>query len=124
MRWTQTRRTSQLQGKVTKAWSSRIELNQEFQENEQNWFPRTDTQEHKVYDKRTPSLFKEEWCGDGIIGLSSKTYYCFGASDKFSCKGVSKRNNDIDKEKYMSVLTTQQSRSGVNKGFRVVKNTV
>lgn len=38
----------------------------------------TDTPEHKAYDKRTPGLFKEEWSGEGIIGLSSKTYYCFG----------------------------------------------
>ena len=43
--------------------------------------PRTDTPEHKAYDKRTPGLFKVKWKGKGIIGLCSKTYYCFGAKD-------------------------------------------
>ena len=28
----------------------------------------------KAFDKRTPGLFKIEWCGDGFIGLCSKTY--------------------------------------------------
>ena len=48
----------------------------EYQRDKNNWFPRTDTQENKAYDKRTPGLFKEEQ-GQGIIWLSSKTYYCF-----------------------------------------------
>ena len=84
----------------------------------------TDTPEHKACDKRTPVIFKEEWSGAGIIGLSSKTYYCFGAYDKFSCKGVNKKTNDINKEKYLNVLLTKQSSSGLNKGFRVVNNSM
>ena len=84
----------------------------------------TDTPEHKACDKRTPVLFKEEWSGAGIIGLSSKTYYCFGAYDKFSCKGVNKKTNDINKEKYLNVLLTKQSSAGLNKGFRVVNNSM
>ena len=74
------------------------ELREEFQQDKCNWFPRTDTAEHKAYDKRTPGLFKVEWEGEGIIGLCSKTYYCFGAKDKFSCKGVNKKTNEINKE--------------------------
>ena len=46
------------------------------------------TPEHKGYHKRTPGLFKVEWEGQGIVRLCSKTYYYFGAKDKFSCKGV------------------------------------
>ena len=61
---------------------------------------------------------------DRIIGLSSKTYYCFGAYDKFSCKGVNKKTNDINKEKYVNVLLTKQSSAGLNKGFRVVNNSM
>ena len=94
------------------------ELRAEFQKDKFNWFPRTDTPENKAYDKRTPGLFKEEWSGEGIIGLSSKTYYCYGSYDKFSCKGVNKTCNDINKEKYLNVLLTKQSSSGLNKGFR------
>ena len=30
------------------------ELREEFQQDKCNWFPRTDTREHKAYDKRTP----------------------------------------------------------------------
>ena len=100
------------------------ELRAEFQKDKFNWFPRTDTPENKAYDKRTPGLFKEEWSGEGIIGLSSKTYYCFGSYDKFSCKGVNKACNDINKEKYLNVLLTKQSSSGLDKGFRVVNNSM
>ena len=100
----------------------RRELRGEFEKDKANWFPRTDTLENKAYDKRTPGLFKEEWSGEGIIGLSSKTYYCFGSYDKFSCKGVNKKTNVINKEKYQNVLLTKQSSSGTNKGFRVVNN--
>ena len=78
----------------------RSDLKEEFEKDKANWFPTTDTAEHKAYDKRTPGLFKEEWAGDGIIGLSSKTYYCFGGYDKFSCKGVNKKTNEINKGKY------------------------
>ncbi|XP_078681482.1 uncharacterized protein LOC144916278 [Branchiostoma floridae x Branchiostoma belcheri] len=95
-------------------------------ENEKHlWFPRTDTPENAAYDKRTPGLFKEEWAGDGIVGLCSKTYYCFGGedkNDKFSCKGVSKRCNDINYQKYLKVLKTKESGQGVNRGFRVIDN--
>ena len=36
----------------------------------------------KAFDKRTPGLFKVEWCGYGFVGLCCKTYYCFGTTDK------------------------------------------
>ena len=100
------------------------ELKAEFEADECNWFPRTDTPEHKSYDKRTPGLFKVEWEGQGIIGLCSKTFYCFGAKDKFPCKGVDTKCNKINKGKYLQVLLTKQNSSGVNIGFRVVNNTM
>ena len=88
------------------------------------WLPRDDTPEHAAYDKRTPGLFKVEWCGDGFVGLNSKTYYCWGsAKDKYSCKGISKINS-INKDKYLNILKTKQRDSGVNRGFRMVKNLV
>ena len=73
----------------------------------------------KAYDKRTPGLFKVEWHGDGFIGLCSKTYYCFGATDKSTTKGLNKRQNIIDKDAFLNVLTNRRSGSGVNRGFRV-----
>ena len=101
-------------------------LRERFQQEKIQWFPRDDTAEHKRYDKRTPGLFKVEWEGDGIIALCSKTYFCFGNKEKFSCKGVNKRSNKdiINQELFLRVLQTKESASGVNKGFRVKDNSV
>ena len=49
-------------------------------------------------------------------------YYCFGAKDKFSCKGVNKKCNDTNKDKNLNVLLTEQNSSRVNREFRVVNN--
>ena len=100
------------------------ELKQRYQSEKHNWFPRSDTPEHAAYDKRTPGLFKKEYRGDGMVALCSKTYYCFGVEDKFSCKGVNKKTNDINKGTYtyMDVLLSKKSGSGTNRGFRVVEN--
>ena len=98
------------------------ELREQYEQDKSNWFPKTNTTEHRAYDKRTPGLFKVEWEGQGIIGLCSKTYYCFGRKDKFSCKGVNKKCNEINKEKFLNVLLTKQSASGVNRGFRCINN--
>ena len=73
----------------------------------------------KAFDKRTPGLFKVEWCGNGFIGLCSKTYYCFGSTNKSTTKGLNKRQNDIDNDAFLNVLTSRRSGSGVNRGFRV-----
>ena len=73
----------------------------------------------RAFDKRTPGLFKVVWSGDGLVGLCSKTYYYFGATDKYNTKGLSKRHNAIDKDAFLVVLTNRQSGSGNNRGFRV-----
>ena len=101
------------------------ERREEFEGVKDQWFPRNDTPEHTAYDKRTPGLFKVEWSGQGFVGLNSKTYYCWGEEkDKYSCKGISKKNNTIKKDTYLRVLRTGESESGENRGFRVVKNRV
>ena len=64
----------------------------------------------KAYDKRTQGLFKVEWSGDGFVGLCSKTYYCFGATDKYSTKGLSKRHNTINKDAFLEVLANCSER--------------
>ncbi|XP_071847518.1 uncharacterized protein [Apostichopus japonicus] len=100
-------------------------MNETFRAEKHLWFPRDDTEE-KMFDKRTPGLFKVEWQGDGIVALSSKMYYCFGGvkGDKCSCKGVNKKRNSIDEKIYKEVLTTKQPKTGENKGFRVRDNHV
>ena len=73
----------------------------------------------KAYDKRTSGLFKVEWSGDGFVGLCSKTYYCFGATDKYSTKGLSKRHNAFITDAFLEVFANRRSGSGKNRGFRV-----
>ena len=91
---------------------------EQYHQEKHLWFPREGI--HAAYDKRTPGLFKVEWEGNGIIGLCSKTYYCFGQQDKLSCKGLNKRQNAIQKEDFLNVLRTKQPGSGVNRGFRTL----
>ena len=76
----------------------------------------------KKFDKRTPGLFKKEWEGDGIVSLCSKTYYCFGTSDKYSSKGLNKGLNRVTKDKYLEVLRSRKNGTGTNVGFRVKDN--
>ncbi|KAJ8031107.1 hypothetical protein HOLleu_27721 [Holothuria leucospilota] len=84
------------------------ELREAYQKEKHHWFPRTDTEEHKRYDKRTPGLFKVEWEGDGIVALNSKMYYCYGGvKDKFSCKGINKTRNEVGKDMYLGILNTK-----------------
>ena len=70
-----------------------------------------------------PSLFKTEWDGDGMVALSSKTYYCRDSQgqDKLSSKGLQKKANAISLtyETYRRVLSTGLPGGGVNRGIRV-----
>ena len=87
----------------------------------ESWQPRGQCCiERKAFDKRTPGLFKLEYKGDGIVALCSKTYCCFGdgAPNKTSAKGISKRLNNLVRERYLRVLETKKSGSGLNHGFR------
>ena len=48
----------------------------------------------------------------------------FGATDKSSTKGLSKRHNDIDKDTFLTVLTNRQSRGWFTRGSRVRQSSV
>ena len=55
------------------------------------------------YSERTPGLFKPEFVGDRGIFLSSKCYIVQDSKkekNKYSCKGISKKQNDITWERY------------------------
>ncbi len=96
-------------------------LREEFQATKHHWFPRTDTPEHRLHDKRTPGLFKEEWSGEGTVALCSKTYFCFGSDKtKYSCKGLNKRQKvPLTAKRYLDVLKTAKPGVGTNRGFRL-----
>jgi len=95
-------------------------LRNEFEKDKINWFPRTHTKENKAFDKRKPGIFKEEYVGDGMVALCSKTYYCLGTKDKFSCKGTqqSRNMNILNFETYKSCLFNSETVSAINSGFR------
>ena len=77
------------------------------------------------YDQRTPGLFKEEFIGVGIISLNSKTYFCWNEDlsneqeqgVKYRSKGLSRKQNRLTREQFMSVLTDKVIISGENRGF-------
>ena len=55
------------------------------------------------YSKRVPGLFKPEFKGKRMIALTSKCYYADNGKEsipKFSCKGVSRRQNEMNWERY------------------------
>ena len=54
---------------------------------------------------------------------SNNTYYCFGATDKYSTKGLSKRHTDIDKDTFLTVLTNRR-RMGNIKEFQDREHTI
>ncbi|EFP06777.1 hypothetical protein CRE_13804 [Caenorhabditis remanei] len=93
------------------------EMREEFEKYKNNWFPRTDREEHCRIDKR-----KIEKEGDGMVALCSKTY-CIWTNDnqsKVSSKGVQQKRNSsiLTKEKYLECLVNKQTIDGLNKGFR------
>ena len=45
-------------------------------------------------------------------------------NDKFNTKGLSKHQNFINKESFLTVLSDRRSGSGVNRGFRVYNSSV
>ncbi|EGF78145.1 hypothetical protein BATDEDRAFT_26887 [Batrachochytrium dendrobatidis JAM81] len=77
-------------------------LKDEFKKDRHLWLERDDTIENKVYDSRTPGLFKLEYEGNCIISLASKMYYY--DENKFSSKGINKEQNEITKQKYVDAL--------------------
>ena len=89
------------------------------------WFPRTCCKEHIIFDKRTPGLFKQEFVGNEMIALCSKTYIINNDEKyKFSCKGINKQNLSNVSDIYKQVLTTQNPHSSLNSGFRLKNNSI
>jgi hypothetical protein len=78
--------------------------------------------DRKVYDKRTPGLFKLEFEGEGMISLCSKTYHCFGAYNKTSTKGLSKRQNNLDRDIFFLTRFSIQKRHRKGK-MKILKQT-
>ena len=70
------------------------------------------------FHRRTPGLFKQEFKGNGIIALNSKTYFCFGnEGDKQSTKGIQKQQNNLLKKDFLHVLKSKKTVFGTNRGI-------
>ena len=75
-----------------------------------------------VWWEDTGPVKKNEWHGDGMVALSSKTYYCWDSQgqEKLFSKGLQKKANDdsLTYEAYRRVLSTGRSDGSVNLGIR------
>ena len=91
------------------------EMKELYKEEKKNWLV-TDE-----YSKRVPGLFKAEFQGKRMIALTSKCYYADSGRDegikKFSCKGVSRRQNEMNWERYRKALFGSLDKAR-NIGFR------
>ena len=90
------------------------EMKELYQEEKKNWLV-TDE-----YSKRVPGLFKAEFQGKRMIALTSKCYYADSGGEgvkKFSCKGVSRRQNKMNWERYKNALFGSLDKAR-NIGFR------
>ena len=79
------------------------------------------------YSKRVPGLFKPEFKGKRMIALTSKCYFAdngenvVGGIPKFSCKGVSRRQNKMSWGRYRNALFGALDKA-TNIGFRKKEN--
>ena len=91
------------------------EMKEIYKEEKKNWLV-TDE-----YSKRVPGLFKAEFQGNRMIALTSKCYFANNGKDegikKFSCKGVSRRQNKMNWERYKNALFGSLDKAR-NIGFR------
>ena len=91
------------------------EMKELYKEEKKNWLV-TDE-----YSKRVPGLFKPEFRGKRMIALTSKCYFADNGKDegikKFSCKGVSRRQNKMNWERYKNALFGSLDKAR-NIGFR------
>ena len=70
---------------------------------------------------RTPGLFKAEFRGTRMIALTSKCYFAENQETlkkKFSCKGVNKKQNEMDWNRYDEALKGSTD-FATNTGFRI-----
>ena len=92
----------------------RPELKPEFEAQKKQWL---------AWDKwsgRTPGLFKLECEGSRMIALCSKCYFIDdqGEKKKFSTKGMSKKQNNINWQRFKAALEGSKDMA-TNRGFRM-----
>jgi hypothetical protein len=82
---------------------------------------------HINHDKREPGLYQEEWRGDEMNALCSKTYCGVNLTTgdaKLSRKGLNKNNIIEPVAKFRKVMETKENESSTNRGLRCVNNSM
>ena len=92
----------------------RPEMKQAFEANKKKWL---------AWDKwsgQTPGLFKLECEGSRMIALCLKCYFIDdqGGKKKFSTKGMAKRQNEINWQRFKTALNGKKDMA-TNRGFRM-----
>ncbi|GMF36793.1 unnamed protein product [Phytophthora fragariaefolia] len=99
------------------------DLRAHFKEHKYNWFQRDYITKVAKFDRRTPSLFKDEWSGDAMVSLPSKNYICYlpDAEYKVSAKGVQQgrghNENELNPDGFETVVRDRITLQRTNKGF-------
>ena len=90
------------------------------------WFPRKCCDNHIALDRRFTGIFKEEFLGDKMISLCSKSYIIQNkkGKQKISCKGISKKNLSDPMTKFENTLNNRTIISAKNMGFRLKNNNI
>ena len=71
------------------------------------------------YSEKTPGLVKPEFIGVKMIALTAKCYFCEGKQGtKYSCNGISKKQNDMTWKRYMQAFQGYLDKAK-NTGFRI-----
>ena len=78
----------------------RPEMKQAYEADKKNWLATDEFRE------RTPGLFKPEIVGTRSVWFTAKCYLVQNEvnENKYSCKGVSKKHNDLHFQRYKDVL--------------------
>ena len=92
------------------------ELREEYHNGRQAKFLST-----SKYHDRTPGLFRQVFQGTMMIALTCKSYYAEDdmSRAKFSCKGVTKKQNHMSWERYLEALNGSINKAR-NTGFRLL----
>ena len=78
----------------------RPEMKQAYETDKKNWLA------SDKFSERTPGLFKPEFVDTRVVWLTANCYLVQNEvnENKYSCKGVSKKHNDLYFQRYKDVL--------------------
>ena len=88
------------------------------------WSPQPCCVARQMFMKHLPGKFNLEFCSNSMALFSPKSYICSGPGDKLACKGVNTQQNKLTFDDYFQVLTSDETLTIANKGFRTKNHSV